>query len=194
MFLLPSLWLIAPLSQIIPPLTFDLSPITSLLQALMIDTLHIVFSRWRVENFTKRMVVAWLVGVLSVPLLHISNTLRGVFHFTLKWGPTSLTCSPFVEESYVLPCNSILGCVVCFIWVRWFMDAIAYVFIEIILHTLTWPPSMHYQRDLSILHPFLEEGVFRGLPSSLIFHSVVLLGDKQEINMGAWWTSILSCF
>ena len=30
----------------------------------------------------------------------------------------------------------------------------------------------------------LEEGVFRGPRSSLIFHSVVLLEDKQEISMG----------
>jgi len=36
-----------------------------------------------------------------------------------------------------------------------------------------------------IIRPLPEEGVLRGLLSSLIFHSVVLLGDKQEISMGA---------
>jgi len=37
--------------------------------------------------------------------------------------------------------------------------------------------------DLLIDHPLPEESVASGLSSSLVFHELILLGDKQEINM-----------
>ena len=119
-------------------------PLTPLHPFTSPHDLHIAhcIRQWRIENSTKLMVVVWLGRVLSAPLLHILNTLRGVFHFILKWGSTNPTYSPLIKESHVLLCISILGRLMYFIWVWGAMEGSVRTIFEL-FHILTWPSLMH---------------------------------------------------
>jgi len=136
-------WLLAPLFPNLFHLSpFTFGPITSLSQALMIGILHFASSGGESRTLPNLWQLAWLDRVSSAPLLHILNTLRGVFHIVLKWSSISLTYSPLIEEGLVLLCASILGNLMCCIWVGGIMEGNVRVIFKL-FHSLTWPPLIH---------------------------------------------------
>jgi len=136
-------WLLAPLFlNLFHFSPFAFGPITSFLQALMIGILYFASSGGEWRTLPSLWQLAWLDRVSSAPLLHILNTLRGVFHFVLKWRSTSPTYSPFIEERLVLLCVSILGHLMCCIWVWGFIEGSVRDIFKLV-HTLTWPPLIH---------------------------------------------------